>query len=140
MNRKILLGDEDPPVRIMVARVLRAGGYDVVSVGTARDAMVEFERARPDVVVLDVKGPGAEGWGAFADIRRLNPAVPMIATTTWSDQYEQAALRGIDALMEKPLDMPLLLAVINELLGETEAVRTERRNAGTSLESARVAA
>ncbi len=140
MKRKILLGDDDPPVRIMLARVLRAGGYDVVLAGTANDAIAECRGTTPDLVLLDVKTPGPEGWQPFDEIRRLNPTVPVIALTTWPNQIDGAGARGIDALLEKPLDLPLLLAVISELLSETQERRNRRRSACAHLESVQAAA
>ncbi|HEY5910591.1 MAG TPA: response regulator [Verrucomicrobiae bacterium] len=140
MNRRILLGDDDPPARIMVARVLRAGGYDVVFAGTVEEAIAECRTAVPDLVLLDVKTPGPEGWQPFDEIRRLNPTAPVIAITTLSNQSDHADQRGIDAFLEKPLDLPLLLAVISDLLAETEERRRKRRHAGARLESVRLAA
>ncbi len=127
MNRKILLGDEDAPVRLMLARVLRAAGYDVLLAATAREAEFEAQHGQPDLVVMDLKTPEPEGWEPFEQIRRAIPGVPVIATTAWSNQLEQAVQRGIDTLLEKPLDLPLLLSFINQLLSETEEKRNERK-------------
>jgi len=123
----------------MLARVLRGAGYNVALAGSPREAVAVAQNVDPDLVVLDLKTPDSESWEAFEQIRRMRPITPVIATTSWSNQEEQAVERGIDALMEKPLDLPLLLNLINQLLTEPEAVRTERRQRRVPME-ARVAA
>ncbi len=127
MNRTILLADEDAPVRLMLARVLKAAGYDVVLAASPRDAVTEAQHGKPDLVLLDLKTPEPESWQAFEEIRRVAPSVPVVATTAWSNQQEQAFQRGIDTLMEKPLDLNSLLAIISQLLKESAQARKDRR-------------
>lgn len=111
----------------MLARVLRAAGYEVLLAATPREAVSEAQHARPDLIVLDLRTPDPESWQAFEEIRRVVPSIPLIATTACSNQLEQAARRGIDTLLEKPLDLPLLLSFISQLLTETEQGREERK-------------
>ncbi len=127
MNRKILLGEEDAPVRLMLARVLRAAGYEVLLAASGREAVTEAYCSHPDLVLMDLNTPEPEGWEIFAEIRRALPDVPLIATTAWSNQREQAAQRDIDTLMEKPLDLAVLLSFISQLLSETVQDRNERK-------------
>jgi DNA-binding response OmpR family regulator len=54
------------------------------------------------------------------------PMLPVIVITARPHQYPQAADLGVDGLMEKPLNLPVLLRAIRDLLGETEAERTRR--------------
>jgi DNA-binding response OmpR family regulator len=56
----------------------------------------------------------------------LKPLVPAIVITARPHQYDEAARWRIDALMEKPLDLPLLLQTIQILLAESEEVRLAR--------------
>lgn len=140
MKRKILLGDDDLPVRIMVARVLKGAGYEVVLTSSAREAAATVQISRPDLVLLDLNLSDPDGLEAFDQIRRAEPSLPVIATTAWSNQHELASQRGTDALIEKPLDLPLLLDLINRLLAEPEPVRAERRFKGGQLEPVRAAA
>ncbi len=127
MKRTIVLGDDDAPVRLMLARVLRAAGYEVLLAVSAADAVAVVQTASPDLVLLDLRASEPEAWENFARIRQLDPKVPLIATTAWSNQEEQAVQRGVDALMEKPFDLPLLLQLISRLLAESNEERKERR-------------
>src|ERR1043166_1790151 len=126
MKAKILVADDDEPVRKMVARVLESGGYKAIQAGTGREAVAKFRANQPALVLLDLKMPEEGGWSAFDEFSRIDPMMPVIIITAWPDQYEQAVRRGIDALMEKPLDLPLLLETIVDLLSESEEQRTKR--------------
>jgi len=126
MRKQILLADDDESVRKMIARVLESAGFQVVNAGTGSEAVVRFCSSRPDLVLLDLRMPDQDGWETFEQINRRDQRVPIVVITAWPNQQEQAAARGIDALMEKPLDMALLLATIQKFLTETEQTRTRR--------------
>ena len=126
MNDRILLADDDLAVRKMVARVLESAGYEVLHADSGHEALAKFRSGKPQLVLLDLKMPDQEGWETFEAISRLNPLVPVIVITAWPNQYDQAVQRGIDALMEKPLDLALLLTAIQNLLQEPEKQRTQR--------------
>ena len=126
MKKKLLLADDDESVRKMVGRVLESTGYEVALAATAREAVAKFRAVRPDLVLLDVMMPEGDGWTAFSQISRIDTIVPVIVITAWPNQYELAVQKGIDALMEKPLDLPLLLQTIENLISEPIDQRTRR--------------
>ena len=126
MNKRILLADDDESVRKMVGRVLESAGYQVLQAACGREAVAKFRSSRPSLVLLDLKMPDQEGWQAFDQVSQLDPLVPVIVITAWPNQYDEAVQRGIDALMEKPLDLPVLLQTIDQLLQEPEQQRAQR--------------
>ena len=133
--KRILIADDDESVRKMVARVLESTGYSTVLASNGREAVAKARSTQPDLILLDVKMPEQGGWEAFEQISREAGLVPVIVITAWADQYEEAVQRGIDALMEKPLDLPVLLKTIENLLREPEPQRIRRltsRNFTTS--------
>ena len=115
MKKQILLADDDVSARTMVGRALESSGYAVTLADNDPDAVSRLDTAGPDLLLLDLKTPDEEGWKTFEQISQIH-AVPTIAITTWPDQHEPAAHRGIDTVMEKPLDLPLLLETIQNLL------------------------
>jgi len=127
--KKILVADDDASVRRMLARVLESAGYITVPASDGYEAVAKAHAAKPDLILLDLKMPGQGGWEAFEQISRMAGLVPVIVITAWPGQYEQAVRLGIDALMEKPLDLPLLLQSIETLLCEPEQERTRRLTA-----------
>ncbi|MEA2227033.1 MAG: two-component system, OmpR family, response regulator MprA, partial [Solirubrobacteraceae bacterium] len=68
MGERVLVVDDDAPVRRMLERSLSAEGFDVEAAADGGAALVAVERSAPDLVVLDVAMPGLDG---LAVCRRL---------------------------------------------------------------------
>jgi len=126
MSKTILLADDDPSVRTMVGRVLQMERYEVVPASTGNEAISQFMKGPPDLVLLDLNMPEKDGWEAWRAMSSSHPRVPVIVITARPNQYDHANRIRIDALMEKPLDLSLLLQTITELLGESAEERTRR--------------
>jgi len=118
MQKSILLVEDDEPVRRMVGRVLESAGYAVTQVGTSAEAAAGLSTA--DLVVWDLEMPSPAGTETPGFQGQSEDAVPVVGITAWPNQTEQAARRGISALMEKPLDLGLLLNTIDNLLRAQE--------------------
>ena len=71
-----------------------------------------------DLAVLDLKMPVRAGWDAFERLTTTHPLLQIIIITARPDQYPLAVAAGAGAFMEKPLDLPLLLRTIDDLLIE----------------------
>lgn len=125
-TKRILLADDDPGVREMVGRVLESENYAVTFARNGREAARQFSASSPDLVLLDLNMPDCDGWKTFGLLCNQNPLVPVIVITARPHQLDNAVELGVDALMEKPLNLPLLLETIRNLLAETEAERTQR--------------
>src|ERR1035438_9233521 len=107
--KKILLVDDDPGVREMLGRVLQAENYEVIPAQNGNEAAAKFLARQPDLVLLDLNMPLRDGWSAFRFMNAAQPVLPVIIITARSDQYAQADEMRVDALMEKPLNLPVLL-------------------------------
>jgi len=114
--KKILLADDDDGIRQMLGRVLELEQYEVVRSGNGRETAAAFMAEAPELVLLDLNLPDRSGWDVFDLMRRTHPAVPVIIITAVSRQQRRAADLGV-TLLEKPLDIPLLLETIRERLG-----------------------
>ncbi len=123
VRKRILLADDDAAVRESLGRVLESEDYEVTMAETGREAVHKFMTAPPDLVLLDLNMPDKDGWEAFELMERQHPLLPVIVITARPNQYERAVGVGIDALMEKPLDLPLLLETIKEFLAQSEQQR-----------------
>jgi two-component system response regulator MprA len=126
MKKRILLADDDPGIREMLGRILASEQYEVDLAGTGREAVTMFLAHPPDLVVMDLNMPELDGWEAIDLITAAKPFVSVIVITARPKQYEQAVEMAVDALMEKPLDLPILLAAIAGFAAESEAERVSR--------------
>lgn len=126
MKAKILLADDDPEILAALSAALRSEGYEVIAANNGREACEYFMRHQVDLVLLDLKMPGRDGWAVFERLTTANPLVPIIMITARPDQYPLAVAAGVAAFMEKPLDLPLLMGAIDELLVEPLEHRLSR--------------
>lgn len=127
MLMKILLADDDESVRDSLQKVLEGAGYDVVAAADGRQAVRLFNQETVDLLVLDLGLPNWSGWEVFELVTSRFPLLPVIIITGQTDQFKTAAAAGAGALMEKPLDAPLLLDTIAQLLAEKPESRLLRR-------------
>jgi len=127
MNTKILLVDDDVSVVAALSGVLRSEGYDVIQAFNGRQALEYFrDISGAGIVLLDLNMPVKGGWETLERLIAINPLLPVIVITARPDQYARADAAGVDALMEKPLDIPLLLETMRKLLAETREARLAR--------------
>ncbi len=127
MKTKVLLADDDSSVLAALTGVLQSEGYDVRHALNGHDAIVAFHTL-PDIriVLLDLNMPIKGGWDTFKRLTTLNPLLPIIIITARPDQYPVAVAAGAAALMEKPLEIPLLLQTVRQLLAEPPETRIAR--------------
>jgi CheY-like chemotaxis protein len=124
--KAILIADDELNIRESLAAVLREDHYAVCLAENGRVAVQKVLDGPPDLILLDLNMPDTDGWKAFDVIARLAPDLPVIVITARSGQARRAAEAGIDMLLEKPLDVPVLLETIRTLLASPEKSRFAR--------------
>jgi DNA-binding NarL/FixJ family response regulator len=83
MARTILIVDDHPSFRATARALLEAEGYDVVGeAGDGAAAVAEAERLRPQIVLLDVQLPDADGFEVAARLRALDHAPQVVLTSS----------------------------------------------------------
>ncbi len=122
----ILLVDDDPSVRNAIGRVLECAGYEVTAIADGNAAILRFDENTFDVVLLDLNLGQENGWDVFEHLTTRWPLVPIIIITGVTGQYKTACAAGAGALLEKPVEVPVLLKTIEELLAEPEEERLNR--------------
>lgn len=137
MNSCILLADDDAAVRHTLGIALQAEGYDVILAKNVREATHAFLQRWPDLVLLDLKLPDTEsnlpdkdGWAAFDLMKQLRPWMPIIIITGQPSQFARASRLGAAALMEKPLDLPLLFEAMARMLAHSSQERVQHEMEG----------
>jgi len=114
----LLLVDDDTDLLRLLSLRLRANGYRISTATSAEAALALVEVERFALVVSDVRLPDRDGLALFEDIRRRNPALPVILLTahgTIPDAVE-ATSRGVFGYLTKPFDAKALLDKIASAL------------------------
>lgn len=126
MKKRILIVDDDSSICESLCKVLGSEGYEAESTVNAHDSIKKFSERRPDLVLLDLNLPGRSGWDVFGALTSSDPFLPIIIVTGRQNQAQFAMDAGVGALMEKPLDVPLLLKIIAELIAEDPEAHLRR--------------
>src|SRR5437868_889695 len=116
----VLLVDDDEKVRELVRVNLEFEGYTVSEAGGAEEGMAAIERAKPDLVLLDVMMPHVDGWEM---LRRIQDrygvgAIPVVMFSGKADEQAQteAAERGANAFVGKPFDLQHLIEQAKQIV------------------------
>lgn len=125
-HKRVLIADDDPLVRGSLAAVLESEGFLVDEAENGIEAVSHAVHHYPDLVLLDLNMPKMDGWAAFARLDHVRPLVPVIVITARPHQYKEAVRLGVDAFMEKPLNIPNLVRAIKRLTSEDEKRHTQR--------------
>jgi two-component system response regulator MprA len=126
MTKRILLVDDERSIRESISKILGAENYEVVLAENGHEAIAKHDAARMDLLILDLNMPDINGWVTLEWLAAVNPLLPVIIISGRSNQRALAESAGVDALMEKPLDVPLLLQTIRELTDEPMENRAQR--------------
>ena len=114
MIEKILAVDDEKSIREALSKVLWAKNYEMLVAETGKDGVERYGTGRIDLLLLDLNLPGGNGWATLDWLAKVNPLLPVIIVTGRASQRELAEKSGADALMEKPLNVPLVLQTVRE--------------------------
>jgi len=117
---KILIVDDDPNIRKILARFLSGGNYEVEVASDGFGAGARAMDFKPDLLVLDLVMPGMDGFEVCRRIKK-NPRtshIKVLAITGYDDGENRARIMkaGADGYMAKPIEMESLLKEVEGLL------------------------
>jgi two-component system response regulator MprA len=123
--------EDNAALRSVLARALRGDGHSVVLGRSGHEATRDFPAAGPDVVVLDIGLPDADGRDVCLALRAGGLAAPVLFLTALDGVHDKIAgfEAGGDDYLTKPFELPELLARIRVLARRVPALA----NAGTEL-------
>jgi two-component system, OmpR family, response regulator MprA len=117
LSERVLVVDDDPPLRRMLERTLRAEGFEVTVAADGGAALVAVERSAPDVIVLDVAMPALDGLAVCRRLRGKGLPTPILMLTARDAVPDRVAglEAGADDYLVKPFAMQELIARLRAL-------------------------
>jgi FixJ family two-component response regulator len=119
----VAIVDDDDAVRAGLERVLRSNGMDA-SVFASSSAFIDTLEAQPSYtpacVILDVRMPDPDGLEVQKMLAAKRPGIPAVFITADSSQLKRARATGAAAVLEKPVDAGVLIAILRWILKSAE--------------------
>ncbi len=126
--KTILIVDDETAIRETLEQILAYEGYAVRKAATGAEALAELDRRLPDLMLLDIKMPGMDGFEVLQKTRSAGHAVPVIVVSGHGtiETAVEAVKAGAYDFLEKPLERSRLLVTVANCL-EHHKVLADRR-------------
>lgn len=124
---RVLIVDDEKNIRDLLEAGLKFAGFSVYSVGTGTEAVVVAEKAKPDILVLDVMLPDQSGFSVTKKLRSMEIDVPVLFLSARDDRSDKVTglTVGGDDYMTKPFSIDEVIARINAILRRTKKQEAE---------------
>ena len=117
MDKKVLIIEDDGNIAELIRLYLEKEGFTVAVAENGAVGVAEFERFKPDLILLDIMLPVLDGWGVCREIRTTSN-VPIIMLTAKDDTPDKVSglEMGADDYIVKPFEMGELIARIRAVM------------------------
>jgi len=136
-RRAILVVDDEPELRSLLAEYLERYEYDVRTAADAAAARLAVAEAAPDLAILDIHMPGEDGLSLSRWLRAAHPTMGQLMLTTAGEPVDRVVGLevGADDYVSKPFELRELLARVRALLRRGEAIAAQMLAAATTAEA-----
>lgn len=117
---RVLVADDEASIRELLQKTLALADYDVDVAHDGRSALERLRASTYDLLITDLKMPGADGLTVIREARRYRPDLPVIIITGFSTESSaiDALNLGVSGYLTKPFRIPKVLAAAAKALGE----------------------
>ncbi|MGH7267510.1 MAG: ATP-binding protein, partial [Candidatus Rokuibacteriota bacterium] len=116
---RVLVIDDEEPVREALADMLRLKHHYVVAAAEGAEGLARFAEAAFDLVMTDLAMPGMSGWQVAQAVKAQAPDVPVVLVTGWGVELppEQLQANGVDRVITKPFRIEEVQGVVASVRG-----------------------
>jgi DNA-binding response OmpR family regulator len=124
VQKKILVVDDEDDIRLLISRVLKEKGYDVVTAGRGLEAVQKVQNEEPDMIILDAMLPEVHGFDICRKIKgsKKYGHIPVIMISAiyrgWRYAQDLKDSYGVDEFIEKPFKLTEFIEKVEKLLAE----------------------
>lgn len=122
---KLLIVDDEAPIRRLIRAALERGGYRVIEAGNAREALNALAIDKPEIVLLDLGLPDRDGLEIIPLLKKAGVGVLIISAREATESKVTALDLGADDYVTKPFDTEEMLARIRVVLRHRLGVHAE---------------
>jgi two-component system chemotaxis response regulator CheY len=121
LTKKVLVVDDAPFIRNLLRDMLKSAGYEVLEATNGKEALAQYNKAKPDLVTLDIMMPEMDGIETLKAIRNIdsNASVVMITSLEQKRRIEDSILSGTKGFITKPFRKAEVLGIIDKALSGT---------------------
>ncbi len=114
---RILVIDDNADARELLKTILEEKGFTIVEAGNGEEALKVLESTLIHMAIVDLDMPRMNGIEFSKRAKAANPQFPIIMVTAFAQFYSPAEVlaSGVDAFLQKPLDLNRLLKAIDQL-------------------------
>jgi two-component system, chemotaxis family, chemotaxis protein CheY len=117
----LLVIEDDAQERKLFRRKFADTAYEIIEASNGKEGLAVYRDRKPDLVVTDLIMPEMEGIETIMNLKRVNPAVKIIAVSggggsSKEDNLEVARYLGARYTFTKPIDWPALKKTVQEML------------------------
>lgn len=116
-NRLVLVVEDEPRILRFLSISLRASGYNIVTAIRGDQVIDLVKSEKPDIIILDVFLPGADGFEVLKELRTFSP-LPVIVMSARDSLGPEALTLGATEFLAKPFKPEQLIRGIRNILGE----------------------
>jgi two-component system response regulator ResD len=123
MTVKVLIVDDEEPLRSLVRLYLEPEGFQVGEAVNGREALLKIRQFEYDLIILDLMMPELDGWEVCRQVRKEKRDIPILMLTAKTEMEDKLLGFGIgaDDYMGKPFDPRELVARTHALLRRTKS-------------------
>jgi len=127
-KKRVLIVDDDYNINELIKLYIEKEGYEAIPVYNGDKVMDSFKKNTPDIVVLDIMLPGADGWNLCREIRKISN-IPIIMLTAKGETFDKVLglELGADDYIVKPFEPKELVARIKAVLRRYESKSTDTK-------------
>lgn len=121
MPAKVLIVDDEPNIVILLQFLMKKSGFETSVARDGDEALLEVERFRPDLVLLDVMMPRRDGYEVCQVLRSsgwTDLKIVMLTAKGRETEMTKGLTAGADAYVTKPFSTAELVATVKRLLGD----------------------
>lgn len=114
--KKVLVVDDERPIRELLKRVLVKEGYEVLTASDGKQALQRIEEVRPNLVLMDIRMPGVDGLEVLEQIKSRYPKIEVVMITGFGTK--ELALRSMKTgaldFMSKPFNISRVREIVKK--------------------------